>query len=223
MSNLSTLIIEDDSVIAIDIMNVLEKMNLTVVGIVDEEQEALDIASNKCIDLVISDINLNKKKDGVDICTKLQTIYNLPVIFVTGCNDDQTLIKASSVRSEGFLLKPFREIELETLIKLTVHKYDMLKVNRLIQLGEYYYDKESKQLFLNNEEISLTKKEQSFVSLLSNYKNNVIPYTTLDSFIWKEEFVSENARRVFIYRVSKKLEKIRIETEKSLGICIYYK
>jgi DNA-binding response OmpR family regulator len=215
---LRILIIEDDSIIALQIQQIIKKLDCICISTVKNSKEALNIAKDKKIDFVISDINIDGTLDGIDTCKILQSKYNVDVLFLTAYNDIKTLQKASDIDFVGYILKPFRQDELETIINLEKYK----KVNNNIYKidKDYYYDIVNKILKYKDQLIRLTKKEVLLLDILIKNKNNVVSYRDIESYVWDLEYVDENTRRQLIHRFTSKLKDFPLELLKGVGYIV---
>lgn len=221
MKNINILIIEDETIVALHIASVLKKMNFNVLSIAKTADEAFKVVEKHSVHIILSDIRIEGEVDGISICKSIQKLYKIPVIFLTAYKDEETLLRASNVDFTGYILKPFREDELETLLKLTVAKYALDKSEHKISLNEYYYyDKDEKNLYYKEKEVELSKKEKQLISLLVNAKGSLVTYETIDSAIWLNEPNSDTNRRQLLYRVKNKLPSLEIQSITGIGVCL---
>ena len=117
------LIVEDESVIAMDIEEALLSLNYDVIGKAASSAEAMELISRKKPELVLMDIYLEGDVDGIETAAKVKAQYNIPVIFLTAYADKSTLDRAKIIEPYGYVLKPFRQTELRTVIELALHKH----------------------------------------------------------------------------------------------------
>ncbi len=222
MERLNVLIVEDEIIIYINISQTLKRLGLKNIQIARNAQTALDIASKTKIDLLFSDIKIDGEIDGIEVSKTLQILYCTPVIFITAYKDEETLIRASGVNFIGYLLKPYRQDELEALIKIAIVKHELLKPKKsVIGLDDFVYNKTTKELFYQNIKVDLSKKEQLLIGLLFTNIDSFISYDTLNKTVWYESFVSDNTRRTFIYRIKQKLPNLNLKIEKNIGIGLF--
>ncbi len=222
MQNLNVLIIEDEIIIYMHITKTLKQLGFKNIQVAKDAQTAIEIAKKSKIDLVFSDIKIKGEIDGIETSQILQTLYGVPIIFITAYKDEETLLRASNVDFIGYLLKPYRQDELEALIKIAIIKYNLsLSQNSTITINKYTYNKITKELQYENEIINLTKKEHLFIALFTTNLNAIIPYNIIDKTVWYKDFVSENTRRTFIYRIKNKLKGLDFRIEKNIGIGLF--
>jgi DNA-binding NarL/FixJ family response regulator len=111
------LVAEDEAVVALEIRLLLARNNYNVVGIVKSGENLLKEFEKKNPDIIISDINLEGKLDGIDAAKIIHKSKDIPVIFITGDGDNTTYIKALTASPSAFLLKPFSERKLLSSVK----------------------------------------------------------------------------------------------------------
>ncbi|HYG50196.1 MAG TPA: LytTR family transcriptional regulator DNA-binding domain-containing protein [Flavobacteriales bacterium] len=139
------LIVEDEFSIAMDLQMRLEQMGYDVIGICASYEEALlKIAENKP-ELILMDINLNKEKTGIDVAYRVYKNFSIPVVFVTAFSDKTTFEKAMETMPLGYVLKPFKDIDLSNAIELAMkqHAAIMAKQRQIDYLSEIVKQQET--------------------------------------------------------------------------------
>lgn len=111
------LIVEDDAIIALQIRKYLEKSNYHICDTVASGEKAITVAEDQLPDMVLMDINLKGKMDGIEAAGIIRSRFNLPVIFMTAYHDDEHLERAKKTIPFGFVLKPVREKELKIALE----------------------------------------------------------------------------------------------------------
>jgi DNA-binding LytR/AlgR family response regulator len=120
------LIVEDEFSIAMDMKMRLEKMGYAVMEICVSYEEALLSLAEEKPSLVLMDINLNKDKNGIDVAEKVHKTFDLPVVFVTAFSDRATFEKAMSTRPFGYVVKPFKDTDLDNAIRIALAQHQTL-------------------------------------------------------------------------------------------------
>ncbi|MEN3940479.1 response regulator [Prosthecobacter sp. SYSU 5D2] len=120
---LNVFIVEDESLVAMDLEDRLAKMGYQVCGMADNGGEALAGILAVKADLVLMDIHLRDSMDGVDVAASLRKTSNVPVIFVTAHADEITLRRAGQAEPFGYVLKPFDERELRATIEMALYRH----------------------------------------------------------------------------------------------------
>jgi CheY-like chemotaxis protein len=113
----SILIVEDEMILAMNTRHTLEEAGYRVTGIAITGEEALLMAEREKPDLVLVDITLSGKIDGIDAAKKMIEELGIPVIYLTGNSDEGTLERARRTNPAGILQKPTEEYRLGSIIK----------------------------------------------------------------------------------------------------------
>lgn len=127
MSGARILIVEDEGIEALDLQQRVTGMGYTVLDIVSTGEEAIEKAGETLPDLVLMDIMLPGEIDGVTAAEQIRSRFNLPVIYITAYADEDTLQRAKVTEPYGYIVKPFRERELQITIDMALHKHEMGK------------------------------------------------------------------------------------------------
>ncbi len=121
------LIVEDEAIVAEDIRITLESFGYSVCGVVSSGEEAIIHAEADRPDLVLMDIMLKGEIDGVEAAGRIRTRLQIPVVYLTAYTDDKTLERAKITEPFGYIIKPFEERELHTIIEMALYKARMEK------------------------------------------------------------------------------------------------
>src|SRR5579864_9271263 len=117
------LVVEDEKLVAADIQTHLERLGYHVPRVFATGEDAIRSASESRPDLVLMDIHLQGRLDGIETAQILHTRLNIPIVYVTALADDQTLQRAKSTEPYGYIVKPFGPKELQAAIELALYKY----------------------------------------------------------------------------------------------------
>jgi CheY-like chemotaxis protein len=117
------LVVEDETLIAEELKERLERFGFSVIAVVDTADEGIEIATSQRPDLVLMDIRLKGQKDGVQAATEIRQRVDVPVIYLTAYSDRPTLDRAKHTDPYGYILKPFHERELQVTIELAMHRF----------------------------------------------------------------------------------------------------
>jgi two-component system, cell cycle sensor histidine kinase and response regulator CckA len=131
----SVLVVEDESIVALDIQNRLTSLGLDVVGLARDAQNAIRLAREKRPDLILMDIQIAGEMDGIETAALINEQLNIPSVFLTAFSDRKSLDRAKKAHGYGYLLKPFQERELLIAIEMALFKHDaerQLQINRAI-------------------------------------------------------------------------------------------
>src|SRR6202008_2171836 len=125
------------SIVAKDIQHSLKKLGYTVVGICSTGEDAIRTAEELKPDLVLMDIMLKGDMSGIEAAAQIREKYNLPVIYLTAYADESTLSKAKVSEPYGYIIKPFKEIDLHTSIEMAIYKHK--KVSEIKKERDFLY------------------------------------------------------------------------------------
>lgn len=215
MAKAKILIVEDESIVAKDIQNSLKKLGYNVPTIVASGEKAIQEVEIMKPDLVLMDIILKGDMNGIEAATIINEKFNTPVIFLTANADDTTVNKAKLSEPYGYIIKPFREKELQTTIEMALYKHE--KVAELKKERDYYYsiveNKEVKDSIFVRSDYRLNKirfEEIYYIEALKDYviintaDNNYTTHTTMKDILAilpPKDFV--RIHRSFIVRLDK--------------------
>ena len=111
------LVVEDEQIVAMDIQFTLETLGYKVCGIVSSGEESVKKAFRTNPDLILMDIKLKGKMDGVSAARQIQAQAKIPVIYLTAFGDENTLKELAVTEPYAYINKPFVEHELQTMIE----------------------------------------------------------------------------------------------------------
>jgi CheY-like chemotaxis protein len=112
MDETKILIVEDQTIVALNIKSQLKNMGYAVPGTAVSGEEAIKEAELTNADLVLMDIMLKGDMDGIEAARIIKSRFGTPVIYLTACTDFETLERAKQTDPEGYISKPFKEEDL---------------------------------------------------------------------------------------------------------------
>lgn len=116
------LIVEDERIVALDIKRQLIKLGYKVLAVVSTGEEAILKVNEKKPDIIIMDIFLKGKLNGIEAASLIKKVFNIPIIFLTASTDTKTFEAAQSVDPAGYIIKPFHIEEVKVTIETALHK-----------------------------------------------------------------------------------------------------
>jgi PAS domain S-box-containing protein len=120
-------IVEDEFIVALDIRSFLERSGYAVVGVYSSGEDLLSQFEATRPDLVLMDIKIRGKLDGVETASIVHERYYTPVVLLTAFADDETIARAKITQPYGYIIKPFEERELKTAIEIALYRAIMEK------------------------------------------------------------------------------------------------
>jgi len=123
-----TIMIADDDVTTVtELTEALRSSGYEIGSTAESGEEAIKIAKKTKPDVVLMDIVMPGKIDGINAAEKIRTELNIPVIFLTGYSEEEYIERASSARSYGYLLKPFNAGQVNSTIKIALYNFGLEK------------------------------------------------------------------------------------------------
>ena len=129
------LVVEDERITAEDIKSGLENAGYQVPALVSSGKDAVKSAGELKPELVLMDIKLKGRMDGIEAAGQIKLLYDIPVIYLTAYSDEYTVQRAKITEPSGYIIKeatglvkkPFEESELHTAIEITLYRHKMEK------------------------------------------------------------------------------------------------
>jgi len=137
MPKKNILVIEDEAIVSKDIQQSLNKLGYNIVGSADTGENAIILALETKPDLVLMDIMLKGDMSGIDAAEQIRDKLSIPVIYLTAYADECILEKAKITEPYGYIIKPFKEIDLHTLIEIALYKHS--KEREVIKERDFLY------------------------------------------------------------------------------------
>ena len=116
------LIVEDESIVALDVKDKLERLGYNVLAIVSSGEKAIEEIMKVQPDLVLMDIVLKGEMDGVETAIKIRDHFDIPIIYLTAHSDERTLKRAEITEPFSYIIKPFADEDLQNAIEKMLHE-----------------------------------------------------------------------------------------------------
>lgn len=218
------LIVEDETIVALDTKSTLIKLGYEVTDIVTNYDEAISSFLDKKPDIILMDIFLHNSLSGIEVSKKINEISNTPIIYMSAYCDDEILSQAAKTEPFGYLVKPFNRNDLKSILNMVSYKLQKKSVDNYLANGkfrisnDYYYSLDDYlKIYYENQEIPLTKNERLFLEVLLKAKGELVPFSAIEHYIWLNKSISDSTLRTLIYRIRSKFNHKLIETITSLG------
>lgn len=161
-TSVKILVVEDEMIIGAKISMQLTSLGYEVTGILPRGEEAiLHLEQNKP-DIVLLDINLKGKIDGIETARQLQQKSGVPIIYITANSDEATFNRAKSTKPFAFISKPFKPLDLQRAIELAISH---MAENETGQMEEPNSDE---QPFILSDRIFVRHKEKMLKIMLAD-------------------------------------------------------
>jgi PAS domain S-box-containing protein len=123
MTGFRVYIVEDEAIVADDLAETLRSQGYTVAGTANSGETAIQDIARTAPDLVLMDIHLNGEMDGIGVAAAIHRVSDVPVIYLTAYADKALLERAKLTGPYGYIIKPFDERELQSIIEMARYKY----------------------------------------------------------------------------------------------------
>lgn len=246
MTKIKILIVEDESIIAMNLKETLIELGYESCGIAPDKNKTLKLLDKGINpDLILMDIYLKGPTTGIELSKELKDIIpSVPIVFLTANSEISTIKKASETLAYGYIIKPYKKSHLHAAIEVALEKSksDNQKENKLnaaeninkslnyqLELHKeqksrtvklkygYLFDKETEILYYGNDPIKLTVKETQIIKLLCNNVGYNISQEQIEYAIWQDEPAGYTAFRSVLFRLRNKLHKDLIKTQNNTG------
>jgi DNA-binding LytR/AlgR family response regulator len=117
------LIVEDESIVALDLASGLEHDGYNIAGVADNAEEALQLFNENEIDIILMDVNIIGEKDGIDAATEILKQKAVPIIYLTAFTDAATIDRIKQTHPAAFLSKPYSLTNVRIAIDLAVNNF----------------------------------------------------------------------------------------------------
>ena len=215
LKNLTVLLVEDDN----DSKKIMHDMlsdNFEKVFTAQNGDEGLKKFKKYNPNMVITDVFM-PISDGLDMTRYIKEISkDTPVIVLSAHSEKEILLKAIDVGVDKYLIKPIMADDLLKTIE-NVAKSKIETANIIQVASGYSFNKIKRVLIRDGVEISLTKKELAFISLLIKRLGTLVLHDEIKSVVWVGESVTEAAIRTFVKRVRDKVGNSFIKNVPGLG------
>ena len=217
------LIVDDEKMILNLLAHNLEKEGYNVIEATDG-LEAINIAQEKKIDLILLDVML-PKLDGLSVCKRVKNMLNIPILMVTAKDDELDKILGLELGADDYITKPFNIRELLARIKANLRKYDIvsnlekeqksekskdenkIKRTNILEVGALTLDLDRFEVMVNNQIVDLTLREFEVLRFLAQEPGQVITRETLLEKVWGYEYFGDiRTVDVTVRRIREKIE-----------------
>lgn len=205
-------IVEDEMIIAANISLQLSALGYEVTGIIPRGEEALEHVKQNKPDIVLMDIQLKGELDGIETVRLMQQEQDIPVIYLTANADDAHFAKAKDTHPYAFISKPFKKLDLQRAIELTINHIQSEKIETSIaniQSGSpfvlsdcIFVRHHEKMVKVIIKDILYIEAERNYCRIHTNEKQYLLATTLkdMDEKLPKKHFI--RVHRSFIVNVS---------------------
>ena len=205
------LVVDDEKLIVKGIRFSLEQDGYEVTCAYDGE-EAVQFAKQTEFDIILLDLML-PKLSGLEVCQQIREFSSVPIIMLTAKGEDMDKILGLEYGADDYITKPFNILEVKARIKAIFRRSEstpqepMKPMTREIRYKGLRLIPESRQVFVNGNEIRLTVKEYDVLELLLTHPNKIYSRENLMNIVWGYDYLKD-ARTVDVHvrRLREKIE-----------------
>lgn len=206
------LIADDNRQIVSILSEYCKKNNFTVSTVFDGEAALKEIEENE-FDIILLDVMM-PKKDGFDVCREVRTFSNVPIIMITARGEDYEKIMGLEIGADDYIVKPFSPGEIiariNAILRRITPKND--ESEKIFTFDNLEIDLNNFTVKINDEIISLTKKEIEILWTLVTNQNKVFTRENLLDLIWGFDYFGESRTvDTHIKRLRAKLDNYKHE------------
>ena len=110
-------VVEDEGIVAMDISKCLTSLGYEVSFVSDSGEKAIDMLNEHPTDMILMDVELKGKINGLETAKRIKESSDIPVVFLTAFEDEATLKRIGDLSTAGYLVKPFEDEQLRITIE----------------------------------------------------------------------------------------------------------
>lgn len=197
-------LIEDDKAIAKNLTLLLRSEGFAVFH-ASTQKQAFAMLNEKKFDLALIDISL-PDGNGFVICTQMKETQNIPVIFLTACDDEASVVTGLNIGADDYITKPFRPRELIARIAAALRKNEQFQ--SVFEMQDLHVNMASGVVKRKGEDIFLSALEYRLLLMFIHHPDSILTRDRLLDELWDVagEFVNDNTLTVYIKRLREKIE-----------------
>ena len=203
---MTVLVVEDDSIILEGLVISLRQEGYDVLEAGTQEQ-ALSLLKNGVeFHICLLDVML-PDGDGYTICKEIRKKSDVPILFLTACEDEVHTVLALEQGADDYITKPFRIRELLARMKAILRRTGGSLENNIVMVGENQVHIQAGKVYRNQEEVNLTAMEYKLLLIFINHAGQTLSRKQILNAIWDDvgDFVNDNTLTVYIKRLREKL------------------
>lgn len=156
-------ICEDEILIAEHLKVIVKSFGYEVVGIAHNKKEMLALIDRVNPQIALVDIRMEGHYDGIEIGDEILKNYNFPIIYITAHSDKEIIQKALKTKPGGYIIKPFKAMDIYTAITIAIDNFSAAKNDNFILIKDGY-----KSVKLYNYEIIFLKTDNNYVEIYTD-------------------------------------------------------
>lgn len=201
------LVVEDDPMIQEGLRIALKQEGCDILAAESVNKAKEYLNANRDIDLCLLDIML-PDGTGYDVCAVIRKQGDIPVIFLTACDDEVHTVLALEQGGDDYITKPFRMRELMARIRAVLRRTGHHEENDTVRVGENEVNLRTGKVWRGKQEVLLTAMEYKLLLIFLNHRGQILSRGQLLHHIWDVagDYVTDNTLSVYVKRLRAKLE-----------------
>ena len=201
------LVVEDDPIIQEGLRVALMQEGCDILAAESVSRAKQCLNENRDIDLCLLDIML-PDGTGYDVCAEIRAQGDIPVIFLTACDDEVHTVLALEQGGDDYITKPFRMRELMARIRAVLRRTSHHEENDTVRVGENEVNLRTGKVWRGKQEVLLTAMEYKLLLIFLNHRGQILSRGQLLHHIWDVagDYVTDNTLTVYVKRLRAKLE-----------------
>ncbi len=208
MNQMKVLLVEDDEIILEGLEIALGQEGYLVVAAKSCQEAFRQLSEGEAPDICLLDVML-PDGDGYAVCRELRRKSNVPIIFLTACEDELHTVMALELGADDYISKPFRIRELLARMKAVLRRSSpgRAEAETVIQVGENKIYPETGKVYAGNQPVQLTAMEYRLLMIFTSHRGRILTREQILNDIWDDagDFVNDNTLSVYVKRLRKKL------------------
>jgi len=207
------LIVDDDKKIVSMIEDFMRINNIETISCYNGK-DALRLANDSSIELIILDINMNDMT-GFEVCKEIRKTIHVPIIFLTAKTTQADKILGLGIGGDDYITKPFDPLELVARVKSHIRRHQIYdnEKQEIIEIRDLIINKKTHEVIIKNEPVELSSTEYALLLYLCENRNRILTRQELLTKVWKSHIYTENTVNMYIKRLRDKIELHKTEPE----------
>ena len=228
------MLVEDELLSQRHIQNILESLNVEVIGCYDNAADAKAAITKDSCDMILMDINIKGPEDGIQLTRSILQQYDIPIVFISAYSDGETLEEVMELSPYGFITKPFSAKDVEVAMGIAFKRYrvdhDKKRVNetpektirdhKIVISPECYFEIDTHTLYWQDHPVRLNKKQVKLIETLATHRNQIVGYDQIIEAVWPDGILAESSLRTLVYSVRQILPDLPIESHSKMGYAL---
>jgi len=224
MKNNKIMIVEDDLISAAYLKKLCKENDFEVCAMADNAKEALVLVKEHNPNLILMDIMIKGSVSGCELSMKIRSFdKEVEIIFLTAYSSDEMIEYALDAKAYSYLLKPYRDIEIVSTIKMALKQKRKIieeEESRIVCKNGYSYLIETSKLLHYSDEVMLSGKVKELLELLVINRGSAVSYEQISMRLWNEE-QNMNTLRAIVYRLKTQLRDLELHAVSKIGYVLY--